>query len=103
GTVTFVVNGGGHGITIHPVSKNTTRADIAEDLCDGATPENPDRVVDRRNRAAVCNGTAATPTTINGTPVVVIGTQNLDYTITDGKDNVTIHAGFNVNIPATPT
>src|SRR5207237_6377036 len=40
GTVTFVVNGGGHGIAIHEVSKKTTRADIAEDLCDGATPEN---------------------------------------------------------------
>jgi len=29
GTVTFIVNGGGHGIAIHQVSKNTTRADIA--------------------------------------------------------------------------
>ena len=28
GTVTFVVNGGGHGIAIYPVSKNTTRDDI---------------------------------------------------------------------------
>ena len=30
GTVTFVVNGGGHGIAIHAVSKNTTRDDIAD-------------------------------------------------------------------------
>jgi plastocyanin len=101
--VNFVVNGGGHGIAIHSVSKNTTRQDIAEDLCDGATPEDPDPIVDRRNRAAVCNGTAVTAVTINGTPVLVTGTQNLDYTITDGKDDVTIHTGFNVNIAATAT
>ena len=35
GTVTFTVNGGGHGIAIFPVSKNTVRADIEEDLCQG--------------------------------------------------------------------
>ncbi|HYS27765.1 MAG TPA: hypothetical protein VEP46_19290, partial [Vicinamibacterales bacterium] len=28
-SVNFIVNGGGHGIAIHPVSKKTTRADIA--------------------------------------------------------------------------
>ena len=33
GTVTFRVNGGGHGIAIYPVSKQTTREDITEDLC----------------------------------------------------------------------
>ena len=35
GTVTFTVHGMGHGIAIYPVSKNTTRVDIAEDLCQG--------------------------------------------------------------------
>jgi plastocyanin len=103
GSVTFVVNGGGHGIVIHPVNEETTRADIAEDLCDGNNNETGDKIVDRRNRAAVCNGTATTPTTINGVPVVVIGTQNLDYTITDGKGDLIIQPGFNVNIAATPT
>src|SRR5687768_7587479 len=33
GTVTFVMNGLGHGVAIYPVSKNTTRAHIAQDLC----------------------------------------------------------------------
>ena len=33
GTVTFQVNGGGHGVAIYPVSRQTTRADIEEDLC----------------------------------------------------------------------
>jgi plastocyanin len=100
--VNFVVNGGGHGIAIHEVSKKTTRDDIARDLCDGNTPENADPILDRRARAAVCNGTVVTPTTINGTQVNVTGTQNLDYSITDGKDDLVIQSGFNVNIPATP-
>ena len=33
GTVTFEVNGGGHGIAIYPVSRKTVRDDIAEDIC----------------------------------------------------------------------
>jgi hypothetical protein len=33
GTVTFRTNGLGHGIVIYPVSKSTTREDIADDLC----------------------------------------------------------------------
>src|SRR5262245_7573054 len=90
GTVTFVVNGGGHGIAIHEVDKKTTRADIAEDLCDGATPENADPIIDRRNRAAVCNGGAITIVDINGQTVTVTGTQNLEDKITDGKGSVVI-------------
>jgi hypothetical protein len=37
-TVTFHVNGVGHGIAIYPVSKNTTREHIASQLCDGVIP-----------------------------------------------------------------
>lgn len=33
GTVTFRVNGGGHGVAIYPVSENTTRAGITAQLC----------------------------------------------------------------------
>jgi plastocyanin len=32
-TVTFMVNGGGHGLAIYPVSKHTTRGDIIAGLC----------------------------------------------------------------------
>jgi plastocyanin len=32
-TVTFMVNGGGHGVAIYPVSNHTTRADIIDGLC----------------------------------------------------------------------
>ena len=33
GTVTWIVNGAGHGIGIYKVSNHTTRDDVAEDLC----------------------------------------------------------------------
>ena len=32
-TVTFMVNGGGHGLAIYPVSEHTTREDIIDGLC----------------------------------------------------------------------
>ena len=62
GTVTFMMNGTGHAIAIYPVSKNTTRADISDDLCQGG----PDV-------CNVANMTAAQP-----------------YTITDGDGSVVI-------------
>jgi len=55
GTVTFVVNGGGHGLAIYPVAKKTTREDIAADLCQGGTTE-----ADRLGRSLVCNGAVVT-------------------------------------------
>src|SRR5262245_40422971 len=102
GSVTFIVNGGGHGIAIHPVDKKTTRADIAADLCDGTNNETGNNILDRRNRAAVCNGTVVTSVMINGVAVNVTGTQNLDYTITDADDDVIIHTGFNVATTTPP-
>jgi plastocyanin len=83
GTVTFVVNGGGHGIAIHAVSRNTTRDDVADDLCQGGANE-----ADRAGRNAVCNGTAVTGT--------IVGTQNLAYLITDGRDRLVIDVPQNV-------
>src|SRR5687768_16420286 len=67
GTVTFIANGGGHGIAIYPVSKNTARAHIEEDLCQGGP--------------VVCN-----PST---------GTANQRYLITDGDGNLIIDSGVN--------
>jgi hypothetical protein len=94
--VTFVVNGGGHGIAIHRVAKKTTREDIAEDLCAGATPENPDPIVDRRTRNAVCNGAIVTGVD------AIIGTQNLNYDITDAKDDLIIRTGQNTATTPNP-
>jgi len=93
GTVTFIVNGAAHGIAIHRVSKNTTREDIAEDLCQGppGTAES-----DRAARATVCNGAAVSTVVVNGTPTTITGSQNLDYMITDGKGNLIIEPGFNI-------
>ena len=62
GTVTFTMHGTGHGVAIYPVSKNTTRDHISDDLCQGG-PE-------------VCN--------------VANATAALPYSITDGNGQVVI-------------
>ena len=67
-TVTFVVNGPGHGIAIYPVSKNTTREDITAQLC------------------------AHDPVTHACTDPAFA---NANHTIRDGKDNVVIVTGTN--------
>jgi hypothetical protein len=68
GSVTFVVNGPGHGIAIYAVSRNTTRDDISEQLCahDAATN--------------ACLDPAFA---------------NADHTIKDGRHNVVIVTGTN--------
>jgi plastocyanin len=92
GTVNFIVNGGGHGIAIHEVSKKTTRADVAEDLCQGGLNE-----ADRRGRNAVCNATIITPgVDVNGVSRTITGTDNLNYKITDAKGDAVIVTGFNL-------
>jgi len=68
GTVTFVVNGGGHGIAIYPVSKNTTRDDITAQLCGHDITTN------------ACIDPAF---------------PNADHTIRDGKNNIVIVTGTN--------
>jgi plastocyanin len=80
GTVTFVVNGGGHGLAIYPVSRNTTREDISEDLCQGGD--------------TVCNATV--PTTDPENPV---GTQNLRYQIKDGRNHLVIDTDTGAHQP----
>jgi hypothetical protein len=86
GTVTFIVNSGGHGIAIYPVSRNTTRDDIALDLCQGN--EGVDEA-NRADRATVCNGTIVDGST------GITGTQNLNYVIRDGRGNRIIVTGTN--------
>ena len=68
GTVTFVVNGPGHGIAIYPVSTNTTREDITAQLC---------------ARDPVTHA-CADPTFANA-----------NHTIRDAKDNVVMVTGTN--------
>lgn len=101
GTVTFVVNGGGHGIAIHEVNKKTTRADVAAGLCDGNNHETGpgNESTDRIARNVVCNAAIVTPVVINGVPVNVTGTNNLDFIVRDARGHVVIDPGFNVNVP----
>jgi len=68
GTVTFVVNGPGHGISLYPVSNNTTRDGIAAQLCAH------DPVTQACTDPAFANG---------------------DHAIRDGKGNVIIVTGTN--------
>ena len=67
GTVTFVVNGPGHGIAIYPVSDKTTRDDITAQLCahdqvtgaciDATFPQTARHIdSDRRRRQCVSHG-----------------------------------------------
>src|SRR5262245_2318313 len=79
GTVTFVVNGGGHGVGIYPVAAKTTRQDIAADLCQGPAGTTEDN---RVARATLCN---------NGT-----ATANLAYQLTDGKGDIVVEVPANV-------
>ena len=71
GTVLFIMNGGGHRVNIYPVSKQTVRADIEEDLCQGGP-------------GGICVGGA---------------TANLRYVITDAKGDVIIDTQTNVEQP----
>jgi hypothetical protein len=89
GTVNFVVEGGGHGIAIHLVNKRTTRDDIAADLCQGGVSED-----DRIGRSAVCNGTVV----VGG----IVGTQNLAYQITDGREHLVIDVPENTATTPNP-
>jgi plastocyanin len=71
GTVTFRVNGGGHGVSVYRVSKNTTRADIiAVGSPDGLCP----------TRSAASCGTAFA---------------NLAHVIRDGEGEIVVDAGAN--------
>ena len=77
GTVTFVMNGTGHGLAIYPVSKNTTRAHISEDLCQGGpalcntttqTARQQYLITDGHGRLIVDTGVFPAQTVLNHTP-----------------------------------
>ena len=77
GQVTFQVHGGGHGITLYEVDKNTTRAKLGQFLCAGVDPEtiaNP--------ALHPCNGSATNA--------------NARHVILDGKGDVVIIASPNI-------
>jgi hypothetical protein len=75
GEVTFQIHGGGHGLTIYEVSKDTTRNDIGQFLCPGADPST---IVDPTSHACNLSATNADASHVievghNGTLVVAPG------------------------------
>ena len=77
GEVTFQVHGGGHGMAIYTVSKDTTRDMVGQFLCAGADPEH---ITDPT--AHVCN--------------LLATNANAQHVILDGKGDVVIVAATNV-------
>src|SRR5262245_2574722 len=77
GQVTFQVHGGGHGLAIYEVSKNTTRDEVGQFLCAGADPST---IAD--STLHVCNLSATNA--------------NAAHNIADGKGDVVIVAAANV-------
>jgi hypothetical protein len=77
GEVTFQVHGGGHGMAIYKVSKNTTRDMVGQFLCVGADPE---EIADPS--AHTCNLSATNA--------------NAQHVIPDGRGDIVIVAGPNV-------
>ena len=72
GQVTFQIHGGGHGMAIYEVSKNTTRDELGQFLCPGTDPETIDDPT-----AHTCNLTA---------------NSNTLHNIADGKGDIVIVA-----------
>jgi hypothetical protein len=89
GEVTFHVHGGGHAIAIYEVSKDTTRDDIGQYLCDGF-----DRSLDPS--AHPCLNFALNPPN----PAPGVANANANHNVADGKGNVVIVSG--VGGPAHP-
>ena len=79
GEVTFQVHGGGHGLAIYEVSKDTTRDELGQFLCPGMDPSEIPNLLDHRCRPASVNG-------IGGTNAAA------EHVIADGKGDVVIVA-----------
>jgi hypothetical protein len=79
GEVTFQVHGGGHGMAIYEVSKDTTRDELGQFLCPGMDPSEIPNLPDHPCRLTAVGG---------------IGTANAlrEHVIADGKGNVVIVA-----------
>ena len=90
--MTYRIRGGGHGMAIYEVSKNTTREDIGEDLCEGLDPKTiTDPVLH------VCNIRLPDGTPADGGFLNLAGELNdhAAHSISDGKGDVVIVAAVN--------
>jgi hypothetical protein len=78
GQVSFQIHGGGHGLAIYPVSKNTTRDDLGQFLCAGVDPSTIANPADHPCNLLASNADAS-------------------HTVLDGKNRVVIVAEANVS------
>ena len=95
GTVTFTMNGPGHGVAIYPVSKNTTRAHISEDLCQGvygsASPDPTTATL--RTEPRPCRTRSPTGTAKSSSTLLKIPRRDKSTPL---RDNSSQQAGFQV-------
>ena len=82
GQVTFQIHGGGHGLAIYEVSKETTRESIGPQLCNGLDPATIPVPGVSPGVLHVCNAT---------TPAGVANAA-AKHVVTDAKDNVVLVA-----------
>ena len=72
GEVTFQVHGGGHGMAILEVSKDTTRDDIGQFLCPGTDPETIANPADHACNLSAVNSDASHVIEIGNGDVLVV-------------------------------
>lgn len=95
GTVTFTMNGPGHGVAIYPVSKNTTRAHISEDLCQGSMARHlrTQRPATLRTEPRPCRTRSPTGTAKSSSTLLKIRRRDKSTPL---RDNSSQQAGFQV-------
>jgi plastocyanin len=84
GTVTWMVNGGGHGIGIYRVDRHTTRADISDDLCQpGSTcTANDERIItDHKGDIVADPGTNPPNTRLNDQNHILLGADGAAFLV----------------------
>jgi len=94
GEVTFQVHGGGHGLVIYPVSKNTVRDEIGQFMCAGFDPSTIAKPEDHPCNSARVKAVPPPDTELNPA-----GTANAAaaHNIADGKGNVVIMVAQNLS------
>lgn len=93
GEVTFQTHGGGHGIAIYPVSKNTTRDEIGQFMCAGMDPA---KIVNPTEHPCNAGRVKAVPPPETEANPAGTANANAAHNIADGKGNVVIVVSQNV-------
>jgi hypothetical protein len=86
GQVTFQIHGGGHGLAIYEVSKDTTRDEIGQMLCPGHDPT-----------------TIPTPNLHNCSPLNNAANSDMQHVVLDGRGHIVLVASPGTNTGPHPT